>query len=96
MVSSNQKEAENCHMTNRDRNEAEICHMIGRPQKEIDRSLIVTDIQGKDVCLIGDDIDDVSSADDGLYDENDNKDIAACSRHDPGGGTKHKLHRLNI
>ena len=92
-----QNEAETYHMTNRDQNEAEVCHMISKPHKKVDRSLTVTDIQGEDVCLVGEDTDDVSSDDDEEehYDINDNKDIMSHLRPGSEGGTNHKLDRLN-
>ena len=93
MISSSQKEA------NRDENEAEICHMISKHHKKVDRSLTVTDIQGEDVCLVGDETDDTdyvsSDDDDKHYDINDNKDIMSHLRPGYEGGTNHKLHRLN-
>lgn len=80
MTRSGQKEVEICHMTSRAQNETGRYHMTKKSAKAIDRGLVVTDIQGKDVCLIGD--YDINSSEETVYDENDNKEIG------DEGGTK--------
>ena len=96
-ANTNHNEADTCHMTDIDQNEAELSHMTRKHQRKVDRSLTVTDIQGEDVSLVGDDTDSTSSDDANdddevdLYDINDNKEILACLKNDFLGGIHHKL-----
>lgn len=59
--------------------------MTSKDQKEAAGGLIVTDIQGKDVCLIDEDTDDGGDV---TKDDNDNK----MTTDDTTGGTKYTSH----